>query len=126
MRIEINIGLRTNIGTDLQSYDVAEYAVRRLGVRFPEHVKAMEWRTAISHYTKEGETRETSERTFLLGLVMGPGLSLHAFMDEIELWAVRLHQDCIAVYQPAIGCGELIGPKADEWGSFNIGFFHRV
>jgi hypothetical protein len=33
-----------------------------------------------------------------------------------------LHQDCIAVQLPD-GSGQLVGPKAEEWGDFNPAYF---
>lgn len=39
--------------------------------------------------------------------------------------AKALEQDCIAVYIPAWRKGRLIGPKAAEWGDFNIEYFKR-
>lgn len=34
-------------------------------------------------------------------------------------------QDCVAVYNPATGEGDLIGPRADAWRPFNPAFFHQ-
>lgn len=38
----------------------------------------------------------------------------------------RFSQDCVAVYNTALEAGQLIGPKADEWGVFNPGYFFLV
>jgi hypothetical protein len=35
----------------------------------------------------------------------------------------RYAQDCFAVYCPSTGTGELVGPKAAEWGEFNPAYF---
>lgn len=37
-----------------------------------------------------------------------------------------LGQDCIAVYVPERGVGELIGPRAAEWGEFDPRYFLTV
>ena len=37
--------------------------------------------------------------------------------------AVATEQDCIAVYDPATGHGELVGPRAEAWGDFNPEYF---
>jgi len=40
--------------------------------------------------------------------------------------AVELHQDCIAVYYPDRGYGELLGPSAAAWGEFDLSRFQRL
>jgi hypothetical protein len=51
------------------------------------------------------------------------------FTDGAAAWhkvyhlAQLLSQDCIAVYTPSIGKGELIGPRSEAWGAFNPEFF---
>lgn len=37
--------------------------------------------------------------------------------------AYDLHQDCIAVYNPTNGQGELLGPQSHKWGPFNPELF---
>ena len=39
--------------------------------------------------------------------------------------ARALDQDCIALYYPLEDRGELIGPRADKWGSFSKEYFIR-
>jgi hypothetical protein len=41
------------------------------------------------------------------------------------LWdaVVATEQDCIAIYDHVTGIGHLFGPRASEWGAFNINFF---
>jgi hypothetical protein len=41
------------------------------------------------------------------------------------LWdaVVATEQDCIAIYDHVAGIGHLFGPRASEWGAFNINFF---
>jgi hypothetical protein len=43
--------------------------------------------------------------------------------DVIDRLSSTLAQDCIAVYDERSETGRLIGPRADEWGSFNPCFF---
>ena len=47
-----------------------------------------------------------------------PGLD-----NRIDMLATTLKQDCIAVWYPGEQWGQLIGPKAAEWGNFNPAFF---
>ena len=37
--------------------------------------------------------------------------------------AQRLQQDCIAVYDETLQRGQLVGPRASAWGTFNPSFF---
>lgn len=37
--------------------------------------------------------------------------------------AQRLQQDCIAVYDETLQRGQLVGPGATKWGTFNPSFF---
>lgn len=48
-------------------------------------------------------------------------------VKEVELYRLseRLSQDCISVYYPAQGRGLLLGPRAADWGQFNIEKFER-
>lgn len=43
-------------------------------------------------------------------------------LDTLYIISGLLLQDCIAVQFPD-GTGELVGPKAQEWGSFNDKYF---
>ncbi len=43
--------------------------------------------------------------------------------QQVEFLARLLGQDCIAVYEPKLGAGQLIGPRAEKWGTFNPEFF---
>lgn len=49
----------------------------------------------------------------------------HVDSRTVHALATILGQDCIAVWHPLLEGqpGELIGPKADEWGPFNPDFF---
>jgi hypothetical protein len=56
-------------------------------------------------------------------------LVLSVFVAERTplLWfaaaAAELGQDCIAVFDPSTGVGNLLGPRAEKWGAFNPEFF---
>jgi len=39
--------------------------------------------------------------------------------------SVKLKQDCVALYLPSPGTGHLIGPRADQWGNFDLDYFER-
>ena len=45
------------------------------------------------------------------------------YRAQVEFLSVLLSQDCIAVYDVDTKAGELIGPKAAEWGEFNPEYF---
>lgn len=46
--------------------------------------------------------------------------------DVVNCVAVLTGQDCIAVYCRDLGRGELIGPRAAEWGPFNPEYFLQL
>lgn len=126
----LNIGLETNLGTDLVAADVVEYIVARMS-QF-EHrgtIVSVAWRIQEAKYQKLGETR--TERTLVLRIEQAAAVSDAVFPNTVELtlWCERLHQDCIAAHWHDNETGgthaELVGPKAHEWGSFNEEFFYR-
>lgn len=45
-------------------------------------------------------------------------------LTDVYLVADALGEDCIAVYTPD-GIGALVGPRAEEWGAFDINQFTR-
>ena len=57
---------------------------------------------------------------------------LHAHIDGPQIERVVTHlcevlkQDCIGVWAPAVARGDLVGPKAKEWGAFNPEFFFML
>ena len=46
--------------------------------------------------------------------------------DTLRQLAIELHQDCVAVFHPDQGRGELLGPCAAAWGEFDLARFQRV
>ncbi|MBP6644770.1 MAG: hypothetical protein KA207_02870 [Burkholderiaceae bacterium] len=46
--------------------------------------------------------------------------------DRLHRLAQELGQDCIAVYFPDQGHGELLGPSAAAWGGFSLARFQRL
>jgi len=46
--------------------------------------------------------------------------------NRIHMLSDLLGQDCIAVYNPETGEGDLIGSRAAAWGAFNPEFFVLV
>lgn len=126
----LNIGLETNLGTDLVAADVVEYIVARMSqFKHRDTIVSTAWRIQEAEYEHEGETR--TERTLVLRIEQAGALLDPVFPSaaELTLWCKRLHQDCIAAHwhDNEIGgtCAELVGPKAHEWGSFNEEFFHH-
>ena len=75
----------------------------------------LRWINVIAHKVLRSDTETT--------------VVLHAHIDgpQIEKLVTELcgvlGQDCIAVYAPAVQLGDLIGPGAKAWGSFNPEFF---
>lgn len=47
----------------------------------------------------------------------------HGDLGSVYRAAQQLEQDCIAVYDPAIKQGILVGPKAADWGEFQPKYF---
>lgn len=47
----------------------------------------------------------------------------HGDLGSVYRAAQQLEQDCIAVYDPTIKQGILVGPKAAQWGEFNPKYF---
>lgn len=45
--------------------------------------------------------------------------------EVLEELVEALEQDCIAIYEPATGKGELFGPRWDQWPDFNLDLFVR-
>ena len=45
---------------------------------------------------------------------------------SLDVLATALDQDCIALFDHAIGKGSLIGDKADQWGEFNPEYFQFI
>jgi hypothetical protein len=60
-----------------------------------------------------------TEPTLVL-VVKAPHINLHGIVRGL---AKTLGQDCIAIYDPCYCMGNLLGPKAAEWGPFNPEFF---
>ena len=48
-----------------------------------------------------------------------------AMEGMVYMLSVMFDQDCIAVYYPSFRSGQLVGPKADEWGDFRLDRFVR-
>ena len=48
-------------------------------------------------------------------------------VKEVEFYRLseRLSQDCISAFYPTQGRGLLLGPRAADWGEFNIEKFER-
>ena len=56
-------------------------------------------------------------------VVIRPATPLFVLSDRTHKIAEFLTQDAVAFYSPAHGRGELIGPRADNWGEFNPRYF---
>ncbi len=47
----------------------------------------------------------------------------HGDLGAIYRSAQQLEQDCIAVYDPSVRTGILVGPRAADWGEFQPKYF---
>lgn len=116
MQVLLNIGL-DNVPTDL-SY--TNGVLNPLRVRqILEVVQALRAAgfTAFKSKRVESDTEPT--------LVVNAMFTGHMVDFEASVGALSraLNQDCIAVYNERTGQGQLIGPRAAEWGPFNPEFF---
>lgn len=102
MSFILNIGLKTNTGEQLNATDTLA-AVEAAG--FKVTAQSLEF--------------SNTELTLVL-LCSG---HMGAYRIKIEHLCDVLKQDCIAAYDMARKYGDLIGPKAAEWGEFNPEFF---
>lgn len=102
MSFILNIGLKTNDGKDLNATDTLRI-VNDYGFKV----------------TAQSIQFSTTERT----LVVFCTGNLNAARLRIDRLAQALQQDCIAAYSCDQHYGELIGPKASDWGDFNPSFF---
>ena len=97
----LNIGLDVATGGRLDISDVA-------AVLHEHHVPVH----AIREYQSD------TEATAVVRLSCDP-LVIAAAMAAAYDIAEGLGQDCIAIYNPIIAVGQLIGPRADKWGTFD-------
>lgn len=108
IRVELNVGLKRNNGLpEVRARHVEDTLVHNRGVSVPRF----------------REAHSNTEPTLVCQFVwLGDRAPLRYFVTAL---CRVFGQDCIAVYYPADLDGELIGPKAAEWGSFNPEFFIR-
>ena len=102
MSFILNIGLKTNTGEDLNATATLT-TIEAAG--FKVIAQSLEF--------------SNTELTLVL-LCKGPQ---GAYRIKIEDLCKTLKQDCIAAYDMDRKYGDLIGPKAAEWGEFNPAFF---
>lgn len=105
MRLLLNIGLQVGATQTLAAHVVREILIAN---------------DFILH--GEGKVFESdTEPTPVIGVDAPPRIAGSAARNPRQT-AVDLGQDCIAVWHPATG-GNLLGPKAAEWGTFNPALF---
>lgn len=117
MKIYLNVGHATNDGSPELGTDAIRSELEHIGkltffaVKFVHHAEGGEV-TTIAHI----ETHEALSK---------PQVDRAVFAA-----AVILHQDCIAWVHPTPSLktialsGSLTGPKAGDWGTFNLDYFH--
>ena len=102
MRLLLNIGLQVGATQTLAAHVVREILIAN---------------DFILH--GEGKVFESDTEPTL---VIEASTLRRSFVEQTRQAAVDLGQDCIAVWHPATG-GNLLGPKAAEWGTFNPALF---
>ncbi len=83
---------------------------------------------SLSRLSQSHPARRCEHRRVITGNEFVEVVQLtESVIDHQELYqlAQLLQQDCISVYYPDIGTGELIGPAAAKWGEFDIEKFER-
>ena len=101
----LNIGLDVATGGRLCVSDVA-------AVLHQHHVPVLAIR----------EHHSDTEATAVVRLSCMPEVIAAAMAAAYGI-AEDLGQDCIAIYNPLIAVGQLIGPRADKWGMFDPSCF---
>lgn len=106
--IELNVGLNIN-GRENTPDDVRtnELVARNLCNKFA-------W--GSPHFKVE---QSNTEPTLVVKMYSNNAVELCNELAHI------LDQDCVALYYPEEDRGELIGPRADKWGSFSKEYFIR-
>lgn len=119
--IELNIGLHV-AGQDNTPARRNARAVRALTELALRGATVLRQRREVATYQDQaGETRV--EETLVVEILDEAWLRrkpspFHAISEACG-------QDCIAVYWPATDSGELVGPRAEEWGAFDLQYFIR-
>lgn len=109
MIVVLNIGL--NVGTTGQLLPAGGVAVRvehNTGELLQLHIKTMQHAHGY-------------EQTLCLKVRSAYGVS--GTRDAVAHLSDALLQDCIAVFFPTLNFGELLGSKAESWGTFNPDYF---
>ena len=75
----------------------------------------------FSHVTAR-QAQSATEPTLVVTLSASPA---RVYADVARI-SQLLGQDCIAVYCPQRQAGALVGPKAEQWGQFNIANFIKA
>lgn len=120
---ELNIGLNVTGADNTPAAVVARAlkAVRLLDVLLSRNCVVA---TRAVDSTYSGPDGAPVVETTLLVSVAGQ-IAQASLRNIVYALAEELEQDCIAVYEPETGRGELIGPKAADWGGFNPEYFVR-
>jgi len=120
VKIELNIGLdvKGSANTQTQRTERARKAldiIRAAGLRYQVE------RLASQYEDNDGVAH--LEDTLVVEVDVPPiggERTINALAYQI---CIEIEQECIAVYNYVRQRGELIGPNASSWGSFDINFF---
>lgn len=105
--ILLNVGLRVGIGDHVNSVH------HTLGV--VEHVVGFTWA-----YAYIPAQHDSGEPTVVISVRNDRDFGVSPEMVRaVSLASSLLGQECIALWDPSEGRGQLIGPDADKWGAFD-------
>ena len=83
-------------------------------------LKEVAWGEAKSELILTPSRVWVGEPLCVIQATLKPDANLHMLLwDAVS----ATEQDCIAIYDHDIGRGQLFGPRANEWGAFNINLF---
>lgn len=118
--ITLNIGLHV-AGTENTSEQVHRRAV--LAINLLRLAGCTLLATARHEATFPNDKGETvTERTLVVQL-LAEGWHKPSLAGIVDRIARELEQDCIALRYDGTALGELIGPRAKEWGAFDPAYF---
>lgn len=113
MRIIYNIGLESKDASGnviaLDPEAVCEFTHELAGVGF--------WGAVLESHT---------EQTLVIEFDYAELRQHASFTALANRICEQFNQDCVAVYNTALGAGQLIGPRAEAWGEFNPEYFFLV
>lgn len=78
-----------------------------------------QWLDSLGYDAKYKFNYSETELTLIVS-ILNPDNALHSSIAQLS---DVLGQDCIALYNPELNAGKLVGIHADKWGEFNKDYF---